>query len=147
LLAFRTVPHDGEFGRSFSLLRLNSDDLAVRVIKLAEEGDQVIVRLQELKGTGIQSVKLDAAAGVRKAVEVSGLEKPSHPLAAGLVSLQLDFKPNQLRSLALTLKPSVSLTPPASTPVVLPYNWMLSVSETRSRVVTSTGPVRRSPPK
>jgi alpha-mannosidase len=122
LLVFRTVPHDGELGRSFSLLRLNSDDVAVRAIKLAEEGDQVIVRLQELKGTGQKSVKLDVAAGVSNAVEVSGLEKSLHPLAVPLGALALDFKPYQIRSLALTLKSPATLPPPVSTPVELPYN-------------------------
>jgi len=42
LLVFRTAPHAGKLGRSFSLLRLNSDDVAVRAVKLAESGDQLL---------------------------------------------------------------------------------------------------------
>lgn len=122
LLAFRTNSHEGKLGRSFSLVHLTSDDLAVRAIKLAQNGEQVIVRLQELKGTGTESVKLDAAAGITNAVEVNGVEKPLHPLTALAGTLDLAFKPYQIRSLALTLKSPTSLTPPLSLPVDLPYN-------------------------
>src|SRR5206468_829184 len=103
LLAFRTMPHDGPLGRSFSLLSTGSDDVAVRAIKLAEDNDdQVIVRLQELTGSAVKSVKLAAATAIGKADENTGLEKFIRQVPA-TGEVKLDFKPFQLRTLALTL--------------------------------------------
>ena len=91
LLAFTTAPHAGKLGRSFSLLKTSSDNVAVRAIKLAEDSDQVIVRLQELNGTTEKSVKL-STAGVKSAAEVNGLEKTLSPLSVGF-GWRLDFSP------------------------------------------------------
>jgi alpha-mannosidase len=122
LLAFRTSAHEGRLGRSFSLLHPDSERVAVRTIKLEEEGDQVIVRLQELNGAPTKAVSLAAAAGVTDAVEVNGVEKLSQPLEVRRGALKLDFKPYQLRSVALRLTTPAKLAPPVSVPVELPYN-------------------------
>jgi alpha-mannosidase len=120
LLAFTTAPHAGKLGRSFSLLKVNSDAIAVRAIKLAENSDKVIIRLQELNGLAEDSVKL-TTPGVRSADEVNGLEKFLVPVRTWF-GLRLDFTPYQLRSLALVLNPPATLPSPASTPVALPCN-------------------------
>jgi alpha-mannosidase len=120
LLAFTTTSHAGKLGRSFSLLKVDTDTVAVRAIKLAENSDKVIVRLQELNGTTEHSVKL-ATSGTKSAEAVDGLEKSLTSLGTS-PGLQLDFTPYQLRSLALELNLSGQLSPPVSDPVALPYN-------------------------
>jgi alpha-mannosidase len=122
LIAFRTAPHDGKLGRSFSLLHLDSDQVAVRAIKMAEDGDQVIVRLQELNGTPAKTLAVTTPGGLTNVTEVTGLEKPLHPVDSADGGLKLDFKPYQLRSLTLTLLPAAKLATPVSTPVAIPYN-------------------------
>ena len=122
LLVFRTSPHEGKLGRSFSLLHLNSDDVAVRAVKLAENSDQIVVRLQELNGSGEKSVALTGANGVSDAFELTGIEKSLGKLKSQEGSLALDFKGYQLRSLGLNLKSPAKLSSPISVPVKLPYN-------------------------
>ncbi|MGH7950367.1 MAG: alpha-mannosidase [Limisphaerales bacterium] len=120
MFVFQTAPHEGKLGRSFSLLKVNSDTVAVRAIKLAEDSNQVIVRLQELNGTTENFVRL-TTSGLKSAAEVNGLEKFLNPVRSWF-GLWLDFTPYQLRSLALTLNSPVKLSSPVSMPVALPYN-------------------------
>ena len=122
LLAFRTTPHDGKLGRSFSLLQVDSDQVAVRAIKLAEDGNQVIVRLQELNGKKARGVKLNTAAGIESAAEVTGNEKPLNSLSVSSGKLKLSFTPYQLHSVALTLTSPGKLSPPVCQSLDLPYN-------------------------
>jgi alpha-mannosidase len=122
LLAFSTTPHEGKLGKSFSLLQMDSDQVAIRAIKMAEDGNQIIVRLQELNGKKARGVKLNVAAGVENATEVTGIEKPLNPLNVSGGRLNLSFAPFQIRSLALTLASPGKLSPPVSVPVDLPFN-------------------------
>jgi len=123
LLTFTTAPHEGKLGKSYSLLQINSDQIAVRAIKLAEDGDKVIVRLQELNGEKIRGVNLNAASGIEKATEVSGIEKPLNPLPVSGDELKLNLTPYQMRSLALTLKSPGKLSPPVCLAVDLPFDF------------------------
>jgi alpha-mannosidase len=122
LRAFRTFRHSGKLGRSFSLLRTSSDQVTVRTVKLAEDNDQVIVRLQELNGAPAMGVTLKAPDGFESAVEVNGVETILKPLKTRQKTLALDLKPYQLRSLAVALHAPARLLPPTSQPVALPYN-------------------------
>ncbi|HEX5220262.1 MAG TPA: glycoside hydrolase family 38 C-terminal domain-containing protein [Verrucomicrobiae bacterium] len=122
LLAFRTTRHAGQLGRSFSLLQVNSDAVAVRAVKLAENSDQVIVRLQELDGQQPVKATLTSAARIESAVAVNGVERELAKLSSGASKLSLEFKPFQLRSVALDMQPLAMLQPPTSTPVALPFN-------------------------
>lgn len=122
LLAFQTAPHEGKLGRNYSLLHVDSDQVAVRAIKLAESGDRVIVRLQELDGRAIGSLHLNAGSGIKNATEVTGIETALHPLEVHGGRLKLSFTPYQLRSIALALAGPEKLSPPVSRPVDLPYD-------------------------
>jgi alpha-mannosidase len=122
LLAFSTTAHDGKLGRSFSVLHLDSDQIAIRALKLGENSDQAIVRLQELNGTNAGSVTLATTAGLGNPAEVNGVETPLRPLPSSGSALKLDFTPYQIRSLALDLTAPAHLTAPVSTPVDLPYD-------------------------
>ncbi len=123
LLAFSTSPHEGKLGRSFSILHLDSDQIAVRAVKLAENNDQTIVRLQELNGTNATGVTLSSTVGPGTPMEVNGVETPLHPLESAGAALKLNFTPYQLRSLALNLTAPMHLAAPSSTPVDLPYDF------------------------
>ncbi len=122
LLAFRTTAHPGKLGRSFSLLQTDSEQVAIRTVKLAEDEDKVIVRLQELNGAPVRNVTIQAPAGISRAASVNGLERDAQSLKVSARTLKLDFNPYQLRSIATTLRAPAKLTPPKSTPVKLPYN-------------------------
>jgi alpha-mannosidase len=123
LLAFTTTSHEGKLGKSYSLLQMSSGQIAVRAVKLAENGDKVIIRLQELNGEKIRGVNLNAASGIESATEVSGIEKPLNPLNVSGNKLKLNFTPYQMRSLALTISAPGKLSPPVCQPVDLPFDF------------------------
>jgi len=125
LLAFTTAPHDGKLGRALSLLSLDNPAIAVRAIKLAENSDRIIVRLQELTGAPQPPVRLTfPAAPITDVSEANGVEK----LARKSMSLHanatfaVDFQKYQLRALALTATPESRVRSPESIPLTLPCN-------------------------
>jgi alpha-mannosidase len=120
---FQAEKHAGTAGRSFSLIQTTSDRVAVQAVKLAEDSDDVIVRLQELRGEAVRGMEVSAAAAILSANEVNGVETVlgSVPVTQG--KLTLDFTPYQIRSLALKLKPSaVRLAASPCMSVSLPYD-------------------------
>jgi alpha-mannosidase len=142
LLAWQAPPHSGPLGRSFSLLRLTDRDggeapVAVKALKLAENSDEVVVRLQELSGQPLAGVRLAFARPVTGVREINGAEEPLSEHGAGGAlpppsppslaledgAVMLDFVPFRPRTLALTLGPPPSaLAPPRGVPLDLPYN-------------------------
>jgi alpha-mannosidase len=122
LLAFRTTPHPGKLGHEFSLFKTSTEQVAIRTVKLAEDNDQIIVRLQELNGVAVTNVSFTALTGIKKLAEVNGIERNPKALKFSGDSARLDFKPYQMRSLAISLNAAAKLTAPVSQPVKLPYN-------------------------
>jgi alpha-mannosidase len=120
LLAFRTVAHSGPLGPRFSLLRTESDRVAVQAVKVAEDNDQVIIRLQEL--TGEPATVAVAVPNLKTVSEVNGIERSPTPLGSEKERISLTFHPFQLRTLACELATPLRLSPPTSTPVALPYD-------------------------
>ena len=148
LIVFRTAAHAGKLGRSFSLLHLSSDDVAVRAVKLAENSDQIVVRLQELNGNGEKSVQLTGASGVSEAGELNVLESRIGKVKTQQGAVALDFKGYQLRSLGLNLKSPTKLSSPVSVAVKLPYNLdIFSFNDAKYAMGTATTKAPPSLPK
>lgn len=122
MIAFRTTAHPGKLGREFSLFKTSTEQVAIRTVKLAEDNDQIIVRLQELNGAAVTNVSFTALTGFRKLAEVNGLERKPKALKFSGATTRLDFKPYQMRSLAISLDVATKLTAPVSQSVKLPYN-------------------------
>ena len=142
LLAWQAPSHGGPLGRSLSFLRLAGRDggepaVAVRALKLAEESDEVVVRLQELSGGPLDGVRLSFARPVAAVREVNGAEEPVAEHGAGGATplpaqprlaladgqVVLDFLPFRPRTLALTLgPPPARLGRGSAVALTLPYN-------------------------
>jgi alpha-mannosidase len=121
LEAFQTASHPGPLGRAFSLLQVSGAQVAVQAVKRAEDGEGVVVRLQELNGAAAL-VALKAAGPIRAARELDGLEHPLGEVPVKDGALQLAFTPYQLRTLGLRLDAPATLPAPAATPLDLPFN-------------------------
>jgi alpha-mannosidase len=125
LHGFVAPRHGGALGRELSLFQVSSPRVALRAVKMAEESDELVVRLQELGGEGAQT-RLQGAAAIVAARRVDGAEgalapAPGAVLAAGGLDLTLPgFAP---RAFALRLgPPPVRLEPPRCQPLVLPFD-------------------------
>ena len=144
LLAWQAPAHDGALGRSFSLLRLTRAGgsgagdaaVAVRALKLAEESDEVVVRLQELNDTPAWGLHLNFANGVTGVRELDGAEEPlgEHgtggalpPESQPLLNLEnaavvLDMHPFRPRTIALGVARRSSVTKAHAVPLELPFD-------------------------
>ena len=123
LAAFQVPAHAGPLGRSVSLLKLDSKQVAVVAIKKAEDSDEIIVRLKEITGRAADHVTLTGAAGLTAAREVNGQEQAVAPATLHEGGLVTDMAPFALRAFALKFAPApTALTSPQSQPVDLAYD-------------------------
>jgi alpha-mannosidase len=124
LTAFVDPAHEGPLGKTFSLLSLSTRQVAVRAVKLAEDGDRIIVRLQELSGKAA-SVRIQTGAiSPVNVEEVDGQERH-----IGAAADTIDMNGYALRAFSLIpWQPTAgsnhqpALSAPQSQPLSLPFN-------------------------
>jgi alpha-mannosidase len=116
------VPHyKGNKGRSFSLLNINTPQVNVQAIKMAENGSGVVVRLQELTGRPCPGTTLSAALRITATEELDGAERPlNNKLPVQNGTLKMDFMPYELKTVLLTI-PGADVKPETQ-PVALKYD-------------------------
>jgi alpha-mannosidase len=127
LIAFTgAAKHKGSLGRQISLLAVGGDQAAVHAVKKAEDGDRVVVRLQETAGRPAGGITVTTAGRVRRVVEMRGDEVEIATGADVLVKdgvVTCDLKAFQPRTFALELaKPERRLTPARGVALDLPWN-------------------------
>lgn len=103
LRVWQAEPHGGPLGRQWSLAELSSDQIDIRAIKQAEDGDGIIVRLQELHGLSAGNVELRFPGSIKQAVEVDGQEREVGPATIREGRLITDFEPYRPRTFRLRL--------------------------------------------
>ena len=122
LIAFESSKHPGRLGKTFSILRLNTDRVRVLALKKAEATSEIIVRIVELDGRGEPDVRLSFPAPIIEAREVNGQEQPlgkAKIVKGHLVTSLTRFQP---RTFALKLARQNAKSPSLSLPISLPYN-------------------------
>ncbi len=124
LAAFQTHGHEGKLGRSVSLLKVDSDQVAVVAIKKAEDSDEIVVRLKETTGRTASQVRLTGGISpIIAAREVNGQERPIGAALDTHGELATEMGPFALRAFALKFAPAPGpLAPPKSQPVELAYD-------------------------
>jgi len=123
LVAFTAPSHEGELGKSFSLLQVNTEQVDVRAVKRSEEGEWVIVRLQELWGREAKGVTVKFAGPIASAHEVDSQERRIGEAKVAGGALSLDMTPYSPRSFAVRLGPApTQLMPPKCMPIRLEFD-------------------------
>ena len=123
LLAFESSKHAGALGKTFSFLRVNSDHVQVMAVKKAEESDEVVVRVVEMRGEPASDVRISFAAPATSAREVNGQEMPLGAATMTGGALGMSLTPYAIRSFAVKLGAAPASLPPAkSEPVTLKYD-------------------------
>ncbi len=102
---FQTSQHPGFLGKVYSFARVSSPQVDIRTIKKAENGKEVVIRLQELIGKDIQNVEVSLASKIIKAWEVDGQERLIGEAIIKNGKLLTDMKRFTMRSFALQLEP------------------------------------------
>lgn len=134
LRAYSVPKHKGVLGNTFSFAKLNTDELAIRAIKKAENKNGFIIRLQELSGTGTNNIILNLARGIASAHEVDGQERKIGDIKITEGKLDFHMTGYEIKSIAVQLKASGNELPqPASHPITLDFNQdVFSSNENRS---------------
>ncbi|HVP37366.1 MAG TPA: glycoside hydrolase family 38 C-terminal domain-containing protein, partial [Terriglobales bacterium] len=134
LIAFQTAAHKGFLGKSFSFLHLSNPDIAVTALKMAENSDEIIIRLQETKGVLSEDNSLVATKPITSAKEVNGQEQYLRSAIVWKGNLVFDMKPFQIKAFAIKLaSPVKKLDLPECQPVQLDYNTdVISTDENRT---------------
>ncbi len=123
LLAFRTRSHPGPLGRELCFMETDTDDAAVRTLKRSESADRIVVRLQELSGTGSKDIELSSSAPIENALRVDGQERPIESAEVSDGSLHVSLKPFSVQAFALEVgHPSHRPSPQSSQVVSIPYD-------------------------
>ena len=134
LRAFQATAHPGSIGSTFSLLKISSPQVDVRAVKKAENGNAVIIRLQELFGIPIDNADVTFAGKINSAYEVDGQERKIGDAALKEGRLIVSLGKFGIRSFAVTLEPPADkLTEPLNFPVNLTYDQTVISSEKHRR--------------
>jgi len=122
LVAFQSAPHPGRLGRSFSFLRVSTDQVAVRALKMAEESSEMVIRLQELQGQPAD-VEIEFAAPVSSVQEINASEERGPRARPERGRLAVSMAPYQPRTFAIRLRRAIhKVSGPKNSPVELPFD-------------------------
>jgi alpha-mannosidase len=123
LISFQTISHDGKLGKSFSMLSVNTNKVSVKALKLAENTDEMIVRVQELTGSETKDVVLSLPVNIISAKEVNGAEEYLKDLTIKDGKLVFDLKGYQPKAFAIKIdKAPVALATKTSLPLPLAFD-------------------------
>ena len=129
LLAFQASSHEGALGKKYSLLKIvdgkseNNAAVMVNAVKLAEDSDEIVVRVRELTGEGNERVAIKFDRPVMTAREVNGGEEELGPAIIENGQLICSLTSFQPKAYAVTLAaPEVGLNRPVAVSVNLPFN-------------------------
>lgn len=104
LVAFRTTStREGVLGDSFSLLNVTSPSVIVRAVKLAEDGNGIIVRINEGVGTAHTNAGIKFFCDIEKASEVYADEEFIKELRVENGAVLFDLKPFEVKTFKFSL--------------------------------------------
>jgi alpha-mannosidase len=123
LLAFQSASHPGALGKSFSFLHVDSNHVFVTAVKKAEESNEIVVRIVEMRGEKAPNLHVAFADPVTAAREVNGQELPQGPATVVKGEIETALEPYGIRTFAVKLAaPAKTLPPTHSEPVDLKYD-------------------------
>jgi alpha-mannosidase len=130
LVAFQTNAHNGNLGKSFSMASVNTRQVAIKALKKAENGNSIVVRLQELTGEKTENVMVSFASAVVSAKELNACEEEIGDAVIKDGKLQFNMKSYQPRTFAVTLKDSkTKVTKTQNLPLKLKLNTRVTTSD------------------
>ena len=129
-MAFVVGKHDGELGKTFSMVSSSSDNVVIKCLKKAEDGDGYIVRVYETAGRDSDAV-LSFPAEILSAEEVNGIEETVGKAEFSGRELPVNIGHYSLRTYRVRLAQSALSAPEQRkfTHVRLPYNSMSITSD------------------
>lgn len=123
LMAFETVKHLGDLGKSFSFLQIDTSQVAVKMLKRAETSDDYVLRLYETKGLDASNIKVKFASRILKAKELNGIEEEIGSASFSDSTLIINMTAFQPKTYSVKLESPVTRSSiPENMPIIIPYN-------------------------
>lgn len=128
LVAIQTTVHNGVLPTEYAFTSLNTKQAAIKAIKVAEDSNEIIVRVYEKYGQPAKNVSLWMAGGIVSAREVNGYEEHIGDVTVKDGSIVFDMEPYKPKTFALTLEAcNLDFASPATYEAVsLPVNTKIS---------------------
>lgn len=127
LVAFVAPSHPGSLGKEYSQLSISDKNVGSMAMKMAEDGDYVIVRVNEFAGKNRDAVKLTFASNILDAYEVNGQEVKIGEAKFAGNTLITNVGYNGIKSYAVKLAKSEHIS--AQKQFNLPYNQDLFTTD------------------
>ena len=140
MMAFQAPKHAGSLGKSVDFVSVNTEKIAIKALKKAEESDEIVVRVYELTGSAQQNVKITFPANIVSAREVNGIEENVGAVSFSTNEITFDIGKFQPKSFAVKLADADTQTAtetPESKPVDLNYNIDVMSMDSRRKNATS----------
>lgn len=128
--AFITKAHKGVLGGSFSFASVSDNSVAIRAIKKAEDGDEIVVRLNETAGYAKKNISLSLAGGIACAREINGSEEHIGTASVKDGRLIFDMGRFEVKTFAVKLNSLGEEKKPEIQHVKLPLNIKITSSNT-----------------
>ncbi len=123
LRVFQCAPHPGFLGKSFSFLNIPAQNIEVVTLKKAENGKEIILRIQETTGKESTDFEIGFAGKILRAFETDGQEQLIGDVLIQKGKLSGKLKKYEIKSYTLQLDPPAEkLQEPVSTRLPLPYD-------------------------
>ena len=142
LIAFVAPKHAGALGRRVAFASLSTDKVAIKVLKKAEDTDELIVRVYEWVGEDQQNVRLSFPVPIVSAREVNGIEEEIGSATTDGNDILFNIGHYQPKTFAVRLQTNSSLSGEeagdAGSPVALTYNIdMMSYDKARGSAAST----------
>lgn len=96
--------HNGVLGDEYSFGEVSTNDVIIRAVKKAENGKEIVVRLNEGANKRIDRFMLTLGNGIESAYEIYASEEFKNEATVTDGKLVCSFKPYEIKSFALKLK-------------------------------------------
>jgi alpha-mannosidase len=123
LAVYSTPKHNGSLGKEYSFVKINTPQVALRLLKKAEDGDMYIMRFYEMQGKEADNIHAVFPASIENAYEVNGIEEKIGEADYSGKNLIFNMKANSPRTFAVKLQKGASaLSPINNNMLTLNYN-------------------------
>lgn len=140
MVAYQALKHTGNLGKLVDFVTVNTEKVAVKALKKAEDSDEIIVRVYELTGSAQQNVKITFPTNIVSAREVNGIEENVGAVNFSSNAISFDINKFQPKSFAVKLanpNSQKTIEKPVSEFVDLTYNVDVMSMDSRRNNATS----------
>lgn len=105
MTAYVTEKHQGILKSDYSFGQVSANDVIIRAIKKAEDSDEIVIRLNEGANKSVDNFTVTLGDGIESAREIYASEEYKGEATVTDGKLITSFKPYEIKSFALKLKP------------------------------------------